>query len=136
MKVSVYRKEHFNAAHRLNNPTLSDAENEAVFGKCNNANYHGHNYDLIVQLKGEIDPITGYVFDMKVLSDLINEHVLNKFDHKNLNLDTDEFKSLNPSAENIAVVIWNILREKIDRKFELIIRLYETERNFVEYDGN
>ena len=136
MKVSVYRKEHFNAAHRLNNPTLSDAENEAVFGKCNNVNYHGHNYDLIVQLKGEIDPVTGYVFDMKVLSDLIKEYVLNKFDHKNLNLDTDEFKNLNPSAENIAVVIWNILREKIDRKFELTIRLYETERNFVEYDGN
>ncbi|WP_111670451.1 6-pyruvoyl trahydropterin synthase family protein [Algoriphagus litoralis] len=136
MKVSVYRKEHFNAAHRLNNPQWSDAENESIFGKCNNANYHGHNYDLIVQLKGEIDPKTGYVFDMKVLSDLIKEYVLNKFDHKNLNLDTDEFKSLNPSAENIAVVIWNILREKIDRKFELTIRLYETERNFVEYDGN
>lgn len=136
MKVSVYRKEHFNAAHRLNNPQWSDAENEAIFGKCNNSNYHGHNYDLIVQLKGEIDPQTGYVYDMKVLSDLIKEHVLNKFDHKNLNLDTDEFKSLNPSAENIAVVIWNILREKIDRKFELTIRLYETERNFVEYDGN
>jgi 6-pyruvoyltetrahydropterin/6-carboxytetrahydropterin synthase len=136
MKVSVYRKEHFNAAHRLNNPQLSAEENEAIFGKCNNANYHGHNYDLIVQLKGEIDPKTGYVFDMKVLSDLIKDYVLNKFDHKNLNLDTDEFKSLNPSAENIAVVIWNILREKIDRKFELTIRLYETERNFVEYDGN
>lgn len=136
MKVSVYRKENFNAAHRLNNPQWSDAENEAIFGKCNNANYHGHNYDLFVQLKGEIDPKTGYVFDMKVLSDLIKEHVLNKFDHKNLNLDTDEFKNLNPSAENIAVVIWNILREKIDRKFELTIRLYETERNFVEYDGN
>lgn len=136
MKVSVYRKEHFNAAHRLNNPQWSDAENEAIFGKCNNANYHGHNYDLIVQLKGEIDPKTGYVFDMKVLSDLIKEHILNKFDHKNLNLDTDEFKNLNPSAENIAVVIWNILREKIDRKFELTIRLYETERNYVEYDGN
>lgn len=136
MKVSVYRKEHFNAAHRLNNPQWSDAENEAIFGKCNNANFHGHNYDLIVQLKGEIDPQTGYVYDMKVLSDLIKEHVLNKFDHKNLNLDTDEFKNLNPSAENIAVVIWNILREKIDRKFELTIRLYETERNFVEYDGN
>lgn len=136
MKVSVYRKEHFNAAHRLNNPQWSDAENEAIFGKCNNANFHGHNYDLIVQLKGEIDPQTGYVYDMKVLSDLIKEHVLNKFDHKNLNLDTDEFKILNPSAENIAVVIWNILREKIDRKFELTIRLYETERNFVEYDGN
>lgn len=136
MKVSVYRKEHFNAAHRLNNPQLSDAENEAIFGKCNNANYHGHNYDLIVQLMGEIDPKTGYVFDMKVLSDLIKEHILNKFDHKNLNLDTDEFRNLNPSAENIAVVIWNILREKIDRKFELTIRLYETERNFVEYNGN
>lgn len=136
MKVSVFRKEHFNAAHRLNNPTLSAEENESIFGKCNNANYHGHNYDLIVQLRGEIDPITGYVYDMKKLSDLIKEHVLNKFDHKNLNLDTDEFKELNPSAENIAVVIWNILREKIDRKFELIIRLYETERNYVEYDGN
>ena len=136
MKVSVYRKEHFNAAHRLNNPQWSAEENEAIFGKCNNANYHGHNYELIVQLKGEIDPKTGYVYDMKVLSDLIKAHVLNKFDHKNLNLDTDEFKSLNPSAENIAVVIWNILRDKIDRKFELTIRLYETERNFVEYDGN
>jgi 6-pyruvoyltetrahydropterin/6-carboxytetrahydropterin synthase len=91
---------------------------------------------LIVKLRGEVDPDTGYVYDMKVLSDLIKKHVLNKFDHKNLNLDTDEFKNLNPSAENIAVVIWNILREKIDRKFELTIRLYETERNFVEYDGN
>jgi 6-pyruvoyltetrahydropterin/6-carboxytetrahydropterin synthase len=136
MKVSVYRKEHFNAAHRLNNSQWSSSENEAVFGKCNNYNYHGHNYDLIVQLKGEVDPATGYVYDMKILSDLIKEHVLNKFDHKNLNLDTDEFKDLNPSAENIAVVIWNILREKIDRQFELTIRLYETERNFVEYDGN
>ncbi|WP_297336981.1 6-carboxytetrahydropterin synthase [Algoriphagus sp.] len=136
MNVSVFRKEHFNAAHRLHNPSWSAEENQAIFGKCNNANYHGHNYDLIVQLRGEIDPKTGYVYDMKVLSDLIKEHVLTKFDHKNLNLDTDEFKDLNPSAENIAVVIWNILREKIDRKFELIIRLYETERNYVEYDGN
>jgi 6-pyruvoyltetrahydropterin/6-carboxytetrahydropterin synthase len=136
MKVSVYRKEHFNAAHRLNNPEWSDAQNETVFGKCNNPNFHGHNYELIVQVKGEVDPITGYVYDMKVLSDLIKEHVLIKFDHKNLNLDTDEFKNLNPSAENIAVVIWNILRGKIDRKFELIVRLYETERNYVEYDGN
>lgn len=136
MKVSVYRKEHFNAAHRLYNPSWSDAKNEAVFGKCNNPSFHGHNYELIVQLKGEIDPETGYVYDMKILSDLIKEYVLNKFDHRNLNLDTDEFKNLNPSAENIAVVIWNILREKIDRKFELTIRLYETERNFVEYDGN
>ena len=136
MKVSVYRKEHFNAAHRLFNPSWSDEKNEAVFGKCNNPSFHGHNYELIVQLRGEIDPETGYVYDMKILSDLIKEYVLNKFDHRNLNLDTDEFKNLNPSAENIAVVIWNILREKIDRKFELTIRIYETERNFVEYDGN
>lgn len=136
MKVSVYRKEHFNAAHRLSNPQWSDEQNEAVFGKCNNPSFHGHNYELVVKLKGEIDPETGYVYDMKLLSELIKKHVLNRFDHKNLNLDTDEFKNLNPSAENIAVVIWNILREKIDRKFELTIRLYETERNFVEYDGN
>lgn len=136
MRVSVYRKEHFNAAHRLFNPNWSDEQNDKVFGKCNNPNFHGHNYELIVQLKGEIDPDTGYVFDMKVLSDLIKDHVLTKFDHKNLNLDTDEFKNISPTAENIAVVIWNILREKIDRKFELTIRLYETERNFVEYDGN
>ena len=136
MKVAIFRKEHFNAAHRLFNPTWSDEKNEAVFGKCNNPNYHGHNYELIVQLKGEIDLDTGYVYDMKVLSDLIKEHVLTKFDHKNLNLDTVEFKNLNPSAENIAVVIWTILREKIDRKYELIVRLYETERNYVEYDGN
>ena len=136
MKVAIFRKEHFNAAHRLFNPTWSDEKNEAIFGKCNNPNYHGHNYELIVQLKGEVDPPTGYVFDMKVLSDLIKVHVLNKFDHKNLNLDTVEFKNLNPSAENIAVVIWTILREKIDRKYELIVRLYETERNYVEYDGN
>ena len=136
MKVAIFRKEHFNAAHRLFNPAWSDERNDAIFGKCNNPNYHGHNYELIVQLKGEIDPDTGYVYDMKVLSDLIKEHVLTKFDHKNLNLDTVEFKNLNPSAKNIAVVIWTILREKIDRKYELIVRLYETERNYVEYDGN
>jgi 6-pyruvoyltetrahydropterin/6-carboxytetrahydropterin synthase len=136
MKVAIFRKEHFNAAHRLFNPTWSDEKNEAIFGKCNNPNYHGHNYELIVQLKGEIDPDTGYVYDMKVLSDLIKVHVLNKFDHKNLNLDTVEFKNLNPSAENIAVVIWTILRAQIEQKYELIVRLYETERNYVEYDGN
>ncbi len=136
MKVAIFRKEHFNSAHRLFNPAWSDERNESIFGKCNNPNYHGHNYELIVQLRGEIDPDTGYVYDMKLLSDLIKEHVLNKFDHKNLNLDTVEFKDLNPSAENIAVVIWTILREKIDRKYELIVRLYETERNYVEYDGN
>ncbi|MBN3520005.1 6-carboxytetrahydropterin synthase [Algoriphagus lutimaris] len=136
MKVTVFRKEHFNAAHRLHNPEWSDEQNKAFFGKCNNPNYHGHNYELVVTLRGEVDPASGYVYDMKVLSDLIKEHVLNRFDHKNLNLDTDEFNQLNPTAENIAVVIWNILRDKIDRKFELKIRLYETERNFVEYDGN
>ncbi len=136
MSVSVFRKEHFNAAHRLHNPNWSDEQNQRIFGKCNNPSYHGHNYELIVVLQGEIDPETGYVYDMKLLSDLIKDHVLNKFDHKNLNLDTDEFSQLNPTAENIAVVIWNILREKIDRKFELKIRLYETERNFVEYNGN
>jgi 6-pyruvoyltetrahydropterin/6-carboxytetrahydropterin synthase len=136
MKIAVYRKEHFNAAHRLHNPDWSDEQNKAIFGKCNNPNFHGHNYELIVKLLGPVDPQTGYVFDMKILSDLIKENVLDKFDHKNLNLDTDEFKKLNPTAENIAVVIWNILRKKIDNKYELTIRLYETERNFVEYDGN
>ncbi|MCH7403098.1 6-pyruvoyl tetrahydropterin synthase family protein [Belliella kenyensis] len=136
MKVSVYRKEHFNAAHRLFNPKWSDEKNQEIFGKCNNSNFHGHNYELIIKLTGEIDADTGYVYDMKILSDLIKEKVLNKFDHKNLNLDTEEFKEINPTAENIAVVVWNILRKEIDIKYDLIVRLYETERNFVEYDGN
>lgn len=133
MKVKVSRKEHFNAAHRLHNSAWSDQENERVFGKCSNPNYHGHNYELIVSLEGEPDPSTGYVYDMKRLSDLIRREVVQKFDHKNLNLDTEFFKSLNPTAENIAVVIWNILREQIESKFDLKITLYETERNFVEY---
>jgi 6-pyruvoyltetrahydropterin/6-carboxytetrahydropterin synthase len=133
MKVKVSRKEHFNAAHRLFNPGWADEKNEKVFGKCSNPNYHGHNYELIVSLIGEPDPETGYVFDMKLLSDLVRENVLRKFDHKNLNLDTEFFKDLNPTAENIAVIIWRILRQKIDNKFELKITLYETERNFVEY---
>ena len=132
-KVAVYRKENFNAAHRLFNPLWTDEVNNAVFGKCNNPNYHGHNYELIVKLVGVPDAETGYVFDMKILSNIIKETVLEKFDHKNLNLDTVEFKHLNPSAENIAIVIYNILREKIDEKFDIQIRLYETERNFVEY---
>jgi 6-pyruvoyltetrahydropterin/6-carboxytetrahydropterin synthase len=132
-KIKVFRKEHFNAAHRLHNPHWSDEKNREIFGKCNNANYHGHNYELIVEVTGEIDPETGYLIDMKVLSDLIKEHVLDKFDHQNLNLDTEEFKNLNPSAENIAVVIWNILRSKIEKNLDLKVRLYETERNFVEY---
>lgn len=133
MKVAVSRKEHFNAAHRLYNPDWSDEKNDQVFGKCNNPNYHGHNYELIVTLIGEPDSNTGYVFDMKVLSDLIKKHILKQFDHKNLNLDVPHFKSLNPTAENIAIVIWRILRQQIDNKFDLKIKLYETERNFVEY---
>ncbi len=132
-KVSVFRKEHFNAAHRLNNPNWSDEKNERVYGKCNNFNYHGHNYELIVQVTGEIDAETGYVIDMKVLSDIIKQEVLDKFDHANLNLDTEEFASINPTAENIAIVIYNLLRKKIDQSLDLKIRLYETERNFVEY---
>lgn len=129
----MFRKEHFNAAHRLNNPNWSDEKNERVYGKCNNFNYHGHNYDLEVRLTGEIDPETGYVYDMKKLSDVIKENVLDRFDHKNLNLDTEEFSDLNPSAENIAIVIHDILRKNIDPKFDLKIRIYETERNYVEY---
>ncbi len=136
MKVKVSRKEHFNAAHRLFNPAWSDDENARVFGKCSNPNYHGHNYEIIVTLTGTPDPETGYVFDMKVLSDLIREHVTSKFDHKNLNLDTEYFKSLNPTAENIAVVIWKILRDKIDSSLDLKITLYETERNYVEYPAS
>ncbi|MDW3648015.1 MAG: 6-carboxytetrahydropterin synthase [Bacteroidia bacterium] len=133
MKVAVYRKAHFNAAHRLHNPDWSDEMNQRVFGKCNNPNYHGHNYDLEVKIVGEVDTRTGYVMDMKELKDLINEHILERFDHKNLNLDTEEFKSLNPTAENIAVVIWNILDKQLRDELQLTIRLYETERNFVEY---
>ncbi|WP_375577862.1 6-carboxytetrahydropterin synthase [Marivirga tractuosa] len=133
MKVAVFRKEHFNAAHRLNNPNWTEEKNQKVFGKCNNPNFHGHNYELIVKVTGEVDPDTGYVMDMKVLSDLIKERVLDRFDHKNLNLDTDEFSNLNPTAENIAIVIFNLLREKIDPNKELKIKLYETERNYVEY---
>lgn len=132
-KVAVYRKEHFNAAHRLHNPAWDETKNDEVFGKCNNPNFHGHNYDLVVKLVGDPDPQTGYVIDLKKLSDIIEENVLERFDHKNLNLDTAEFKDLNPTAENIAIVIYNILREKIDKNLEIQIRLYETERNFVEY---
>lgn len=132
-KVAVFRKEHFNAAHRLHNPQLSDEENALIFGKCNYPNYHGHNYELIVKVSGTIDPKTGYVIDLKFLSDLLKEHVLEKFDHKNLNLDTTEFKDLNPTAENIAMVIHAILRSKLDNRYELKITLYETARNYVEY---
>jgi 6-pyruvoyltetrahydropterin/6-carboxytetrahydropterin synthase len=132
-KVAVYRKEHFNAAHRLNNPDWDEAKNAEVFGKCNYPNFHGHNYELIVKVTGEPDAGSGYVIDLKTLSGIIKEHVLDRFDHKNLNLDTEEFRELNPTAENIVKVIYNILRKVIDGRFELQLRLYETERNFVEY---
>jgi 6-pyruvoyltetrahydropterin/6-carboxytetrahydropterin synthase len=133
MKVSVYRKAHFNAAHRLHNPAWSDEKNAATFGLCNNANYHGHNYEMEVKVTGEIDPETGYVYDLGILNNMIKTHIENRFDHKNLNLDCVEFKDLNPTAENIVVVIWKILRGHLEEQFDLKIRLYETPRNFVEY---
>jgi len=136
MRLSVYRKEHFNAAHRLHNPNWSDEKNKEVFGLCNNPNYHGHNYDLIVKVTGEVDPETGYVIDLKILKNIIREEVTRKFDHKNLNLDTKEFKELNPTAENIAYVIYNKIRARLEIKFDLNITLYETERNFVEYPAS
>ena len=133
MRVAVYRKEHFNAAHRLHNPGWTAEKNQQVFGKCNNPNFHGHNYEVVVRLVGEPDPETGFVMDMKVLSDLIKNHVISKFDHKNLGEDTKEFQNLNPTAENIVIVIYNILRPLIDASLDLKLKLYETERNFVEY---
>lgn len=132
-QVAVFRKEHFNAAHRLHNPNWTDEQNQLVFGKCNNPNYHGHNYELIVKVVGIPDPETGYLLDMKELSTLIRKEILGRFDHKNLNLDVPEFKNINPTAENIAKVIYQILRNHIGKEFGLTIRLYETERNFVEY---
>ncbi len=132
-RVAIYRREHFNAAHRLHNPDLSEEENKRIFGKCNHPNYHGHNYDLIVRVVGEIDEKTGYVIDTKYLSDLIQNLVVQKFDHRNLNLDVAEFANLNPTVENIIVVIYNILRPHISAEYDLKITLYETERNFAEY---
>lgn len=135
MKVKVSRKAHFNAAHRLFRKDWSFEKNEATFGKCNNPKFHGHNYDLIVSVTGEIDQETGYVMDMKVLKDLIKEEVEVAFDHKNLNMEVPEFASLNPTAENIAVVIWQKLRPRINKAHELEVVLYETPRNFVTYSG-
>ncbi len=132
-KVSVYRREHFNAAHRLNNPAWDEATNEKVFGKCNNPSYHGHNYEITVKVTGIPNADTGFVIDLKMLSDIINENVLEKFDHKNLNLDVKEFAELNPTTENIVIVIYNILRPIIDKDLDLQVRLYETPRNFAEY---
>lgn len=132
-RVAVFRKEHFNSAHRLFVKDWADEKNDLVFGKCNNPNFHGHNYELVVKVVGEPDPVTGYVMDMKLLSDLIRDKVLIHFDHKNLNLDTVYFRELIPTAENICLVIYDILRPEIKEQFDLQIRLYETERNFVEF---
>lgn len=135
MKVKVSRKAHFNAAHRLFRADWDDAKNKAVFGKCSNPNFHGHNYELVVSVIGEIDSETGFVMDVKVLKDLIKLHVEDAFDHKNLNIEVKEFQSLNPTAENIAVVIWNKLRPHINSDKELEVILYETPRNFVTFSG-
>ena len=135
MKVKVSRKAHFNAAHRLYNKNWSFEKNNEVFGLCNNPNYHGHNYELIVSVRGDIHEETGYVIDMKELKGLIYEHIELPFDHKNLNVEVPEFENLNPTAENIAVVIWSKLRPHINDEFELEVVLYETPRNFVTYNG-
>lgn len=132
-KVAVVRREHFNAAHRLYRKDWTEDQNSATFGKCSFPNFHGHNYELEIKVVGEIDPSTGFVMDLKVLSDLVSEQILEKFDHKNLNVDLEEFKELIPTAENIAVVIYNLLRPHINESHELFIRLFETPRNFVEY---
>jgi 6-pyruvoyltetrahydropterin/6-carboxytetrahydropterin synthase len=134
-KVKVYRRAHFNAAHRLYNPKWSDDKNVEVFGKCSNPNYHGHNYDMIVALFGEVDPVTGFVYDLGILRELIKKEVEDRLDHKNLNIEVAEFKNLNPTAENISIVIYNRLRPHIPAHLELEITLYETRRNFVRYSG-
>jgi len=135
MKVSVTRKGHFNAAHRLHVAEWSEEKNKAFFGLCNNPNFHGHNYNLQVKVTGEVDPVSGYLIDMKLLSDIIHDEVEQRFDHRNLNLDTEEFKNLNPTAENIAIVIWQLIRKRLPQNLSLTITLYETERNFVEFSG-
>ena len=133
MRISIYRRAHFNAAHRLHTPSWSDEKNKTVYGKCNNPNYHGHNYDLEVRLSGEIDPVTGYLYDLSDLATLIKEKIEDRYDHKNLNLDCPEFKEQNPTAELIAYEIWKILRSNIDDKFDIGVKLWETPRNYVEY---
>jgi 6-pyruvoyltetrahydropterin/6-carboxytetrahydropterin synthase len=135
MKVTVCRKEHFNAAHRLFNASWDVEHNLDVFGKCSYPNYHGHNYELIVKVRGDVDPDTGFVIDTKIMKRLIRDQIIDRFDHRNLNIDVSEFSTLNPTAENIAIVIWRILREHIDPSLELGVVLYETERNFIEYHG-
>ena len=133
--MKVCRRATFNAAHRLYRPDWSEEKNNEIFGKCNNPNFHGHNYTLEVWIEGEVDPETGYLIDLKIVKELIGKEVQDRFDHRNLNLDCPEFENLNPTAENIAIVIWNLLRAKLDSKFGLSIKLWETQNNIIEYDG-
>ncbi len=135
MNATVYRKEYFNAAHRLHNPAWDDEKNKKIFGLCNNPHFHGHNYILIAEVSGEIDKDTGFVIDAKILKEIINEEIIEPFDHKNLNLDVTDFQNLNPTAENIAMVSWNRIRKRLDNRFGLSITLYETEKNYVRYQG-
>ena len=135
MKVTICRKTHFNAAHRIFNPGWDDERNLSVFGLCSNPSYHGHNYDLVVKLTGEIDPDTGYVYDMKKLKEIVGDLIIDRFDHKNLNVDVEDFRNVIPTAENIAVRIWEILKANIPDKYKIKVILYETERNFVEFPG-
>ena len=135
MSLTIYRKSHFNAAHRLYRKEWSDEKNLAVFGKCSNPNFHGHNYELEVGITGNIDPETGFIINLDLLKKIIFEEIEEYFDHKNLNVEIPEFKNVNPTVENIAVVIWNRLRAKLDSKFELSVKLFETPRNFVVYNG-
>ncbi len=136
MRISVFRKAHFNAAHRLHSRNFSDEENASLFGKCNRPNFHGHNYELQVKVTGDIDPTTGYLIDLGILKEIISKNVTDYMDHRNLNLDIPEFADLNPTAENIAIVIYDRLRSKLNSALDLQVRLYETERNFVEFPPN
>ena len=133
MKIAVFRKAHFNAAHRLHVEGWTEEKNKEVFGLCNNPHFHGHNYELEVKVVGEVDPKTGYMIDMKYLKSVIKEKIEHKFDHKNLNIELEEFHDLNPTCENICILIWQILRETLDDKYEITVRLYETPRNYCEY---
>ena len=133
MRIAIFRKAHFNAAHRMYNPAWSDEKNEEIFGVCNNANYHGHNYDLEVKVVGEVDPETGYLMDLKILKDIIKEHVEDKLDHKNLNLDVPELQGILPSTENVTYWIWSVLQKELGSEYEVSVRLYETPRNYAEY---
>lgn len=133
MRIAIFRKAHFNAAHRLHNPKWSDEKNKEIYGVCNNANYHGHNYDLEVKVVGEVDPETGYLIDLKILSDIIKKEIEDKFDHKNLNLDVPYFKDMPTSTENFCHLIWQIMQEKLGDQYEVTIKLWETPRNYVQY---